>query len=437
MDTKVNVLSDSEHEIEINLGYDEIKEDIDKAYLEERKSISHPGFRKGNVPLSLVKKLYGEAIEYKASEKIANSKFWEVVEKENLKPISTPELSDLDFQIGEKLFFKIKYDVKPELELKNYTGLEIERPIFKLKEEDIQKEIDYVFKSNATFEDTDEVKDKDYKITVDLQRLDENNKPMGDQKSENLEIDLSDPNVHQQITENAMNKKVGDTVGFTFTDEHSHGEEKHVVDYIYSAEIKKIQKPVYPEATKEFIKKISKDKASSLDELREQIEKDFTDYYNSQSDKIYSSSLLDTIVKNNDFEPPKGYVENLHKRMVEMEKENAKRYNQPVNENVLSEQLKPKSVWNAKWQLILENLAEKENIKVEDSDIEEAVKTEAVKTGISVDKLIKFYKDSGRVEVLLEEKVIKFLKENNKLIEVDAEKKMKEQKAEKEKEDKK
>ncbi|HPS46618.1 MAG TPA: trigger factor family protein, partial [Bacteroidales bacterium] len=72
MEVKVNQLSDSQQEVEVNLSYEEILSDLNKIYEEERKSIAIDGFRKGKAPMGMVKKLYGEAIEYKASEKIAN-----------------------------------------------------------------------------------------------------------------------------------------------------------------------------------------------------------------------------------------------------------------------------------------------------------------------------------------------------------------------------
>ncbi len=72
MELKINQLSDSQQEIEVSLEYNEITAEIDEAYQEERKNITIDGFRKGKAPMGMVKKLYGEAIEYKASENIAN-----------------------------------------------------------------------------------------------------------------------------------------------------------------------------------------------------------------------------------------------------------------------------------------------------------------------------------------------------------------------------
>lgn len=428
MEVKINQLSDATQEVEVNLSYDEIQPEIEKAYLEEKKKIEIDGFRKGKAPLGMIKKIYGEAIEYKASEKIATSKFWDIVEQEKLKPISTPQLLDIDFQIGSKLFFKVQFEIKPKLELKNYKNLEIEKPVFKVKDEDIEKEIDYLLKPYYKYEPSDIVENNS-RITVNLQKLDEQNLPVVGQRSENMVIDLSDEKVNPQIIENAKGKKLNDTFSFTFVDEHYHGEELHREEFKYESEITKIEKSVQPEMNEELFKKISKDKAANIEELRNMLKDNFTEYYNKQSDEIFTNNLLNEIVKNNDFTPPPGYVETVHKRLIEIEKENAKRYKmKEIDESAIAEYYKPKAEWNAKWQIILENIAEKENIKIEDSEIEELAKKESEKTGISVQKLVKFYKDSNRTEVMLEDKVVNYLKSINKIKEVDAEEKIKEKK---------
>lgn len=426
METKVKNLSESEQEVEISLEYNEIQKEIDEAYMKERKSISLPGFRKGKVPLSMLKKMFADAIEYKASEEIANKKFWEVVDKENLEPISTPQLSDIDFEIGSKLNFKVKYEIKPKLELKDYKGLEIEKPVFKVRDEDIETELNSILKTHSTYEEAEKVEDEHYRITVDLQRVDEKKNPIEGSKSENVTIDLDDPKVNPQISQNAMGKKVGDTFEFNFIDEHKHGDEIHKEEYFYTAEIKKIEKIVPPEINEDFVSKISNKQAKTLEEFKAQIRKNYEDYFTKQSEDIYLNSLLGKIVENNDFKVPKGYVELLEKRMLENERQNAQTYNvKDFNEQKVLEQIKPKAEWNAKWQVILTNIAEAENLKVTDEELKELAKKESEKTGISEDKLFKYYKDSHQAEAMLEQKVIDFLKENNKAVEVDPQEKEK------------
>ncbi|MDD3559091.1 MAG: trigger factor [Melioribacteraceae bacterium] len=429
MDTKVNVLSNVEHELEVTLSYDEISNEIKDAYKKEGKAISMPGFRKGKVPMHILKKTYGDAIEYKASEDIANKKFWEIVDEMKLEPISTPSMTDLDFVRDEKLSFKIKYEVKPVLELKDYTGLEIEKPKFKVKDSDIEAEIEHIKKSKAMFEETDTIGDKFHRITVDLQRKDKDGTPIIGSKSENIAIDLSDPGVAPSIVEGAIGKKIGEKFEFNFVDEHKHGEETHKEEFFYDAEIKKTEKLVFPEENEEFFKNVSNNKAANYDELKAHITENYQKYFDQQAESIFKNNLLKKVVDNNEFDPPKGYVDLLATRMVDSEKEHAKRHNHPsMSDDELKKQLYPRAEWNAKWQIIMEQIANKEKIKVEDSDLEELAKKDAESTGIPVEKLVKYYKDSKRDTAMLEEKVIDFLVENSKVIEVDPEQKSKEAK---------
>ncbi len=432
MEVKVTQPSADQQEVEISLTYAEIQPEIQNAYKEEAKKLTIDGFRKGKAPMGMIKKLYGEAIEYKASEDISSKKFWDAVDQEGLKPISTPQLLDIDFAIGEKLTFKVRYEVKPKIEVKDYTGIEVEKPVFKFEAADVEKEIDFMMKPHVKYEEVEVVSDLNHKITVDLQRMDDKGLPMEGSRSENIQIDLSDEKVNPQIKENALNKKVGEEFEFVFTDEHHHGEELHKEEFRYSADLIKVEKLVKPEMTEDLIKKVSKNKATTLDELKSQLEKNFEEYYTKQTEEIVTNSLLDKVVKNNDFTAPQGYVNTLHKRMVDAERENAKRYKAPnFDEAAVAEYFKPRAEWNAKWQIIMETLAEKENIKVEDSELEELAKKEAEQTGITVAKLMKYYKDTNRVDMLLEEKVIKFLKDNAKITEIDAAEKMKESKGHK------
>ncbi|KAF0139533.1 MAG: trigger factor [Stygiobacter sp.] len=432
MEVKVTQPSGDQQEVEVTLTYEEIQPEIQQAYKEEAKKLTIDGFRKGKAPMGMIKKLYGESIEYKASEDISSKKFWDAVDQEGLKPISTPQLLDIDFVPGEKLSFKVRFEVKPKIELKDYTGIEVEKPIFKFEAADVDKEIDTMLKPHFTYEEVDTVADNQHKITVDLQRMDDQGMPMVGSRSENIQIDLSDEKVNPQIKENALGKKVGEEFDFVFTDEHYHGEELHKEEFRYRADLIKVEKLTKPELTEELIKKVSRNKASNIDELKVQITKNFEDYYTKQTEEIVTNSLLDKVVKNNDFTAPQGYVKTLHQRMVDAERENAKRYKAPnFDEAAVSEYFKPRAEWNAKWQIIMEAIAEKENIKVEDSELEELANKEAEQTGITVAKLMKYYKDTNRADILVEEKVIKFLKDNAKITEIDAAEKMKENKGHK------
>ncbi len=417
METKINVISASEHELEATLTYEEIQPEIEQAYKDEGKKIEMPGFRKGKVPAALLKKTYGEAIEYKASEKIANKKFWEIVEIQNLNPISTPKMVDLGFERGSKITFKIQYEVMPEIELKNYTGNEISKIELKVNDDMVDEEITSLRKRNSKDEDTEVVEDKMNVINVSLQKLDESGNSI-DEKGQDLNIDLSDSRVNKEIVDNAIGKKKGESFKFSFKDMHETEENgnKKVIEetYNYQATINSVKKIVLPEFDDEFVKKISKDKFSNIADWRDNIQKGIQSYYDLQSEDMYINGLLSTVVKNNDFEPPHGYVHKILDNLIAMEEDKAKREgHKHFDAHQVEKQLHGRAEWNAKWQIIVNSIAKKENIVVSEEELKEAAEKEAAETGISVEKLLKFYKDSGRKDTLLEQKVIDFLKANN------------------------
>ena len=132
MDLKVNDISQSEKEVEVTLSYDEIRTEIESEVKKQTSKIQVPGFRKGKVPKHIIKQRYGDSLEFEASEKVANSKFWEIAKEKNLQPIGQPVMTDLDFNIEKDFKFKIKYEVIPEIEVKDYTGQLIEVPDLKV-----------------------------------------------------------------------------------------------------------------------------------------------------------------------------------------------------------------------------------------------------------------------------------------------------------------
>lgn len=433
MEKKVNEITKQEHELEVTLTYDEIKPEIEEAYNKERKKISIDGFRKGKAPLHVIKKMYGESIEYQASETISNKKFWDIVDEDDLKPISTPKLIDINFVPGEKLSFKVRYEVKPEMDLKDYKGLEIEKPVLNVRDEDVEYELSRILKGHASYVEVDTIEDK-CRFVANLQRINADGTPFEGSRTENLTVDLSEPTVNEDLIANSKGKKVGESFEFTFVDEHKHGEETHKEEYKYIIDVVKIEKVTYPEFDEDFVQKISNKQAKTIDEFKSQIKDNYQKYYESQSDQVFESSLLHQVVKNNEFTPPAGYVSFMLDRLVEIEKENAKKSKQQLpNDAKLKENLAQRAEWTAKWQIVLENLARIENISVDDADLEKLAEEEASKTGISVQKLIKYYKDSNRKESLLEDKVINFLIENTIVKKVDPSKQKEESDAKSEK----
>lgn len=418
-------LSPSEKEIEIKLSYDEIKEDIDKQVKKETSKIQIPGFRKGKVPVSMIKKMYGDALEYEASEKVSNEWFWKIAETQKLNPIGRPSMTDLQFEPGSDLTFKVKYEVIPLLELKDYKNLTFEVPEFIVTDEEVEREIKYILESNHTTEPADIVGD-DYNFIIDVEatRLDDAGSPLEGTKPEKFHLHLNDERVQQEIKDKAKGKKVGDSFEYSFTNETD--QEKESVENIkqdnfhYLFNITGIKKIIYPELNEELIRKVTKDKVSNESDLRENIKKDIQQYYDDRSEEIIRGKLISEIVKNNDFTPPSSLVNNILEEYVKSEEEQAKKnriknFNKDEARNRL---LKPAEN-EVKWYLIRNQIIKNENLEVSEEELLELAKKDSEKTGLPVEKLLNYYKSSNQSERTLDKKLFDFLKENNSIKKVD------------------
>jgi len=331
LDIKINDLSLSEKEVEVTASYDEIKKDIESEVLKQTKKVQIPGFRKGKVPLSVLKKMYGDSFEYEASEKVANNQFWAVAKDNHLHPIGQPQLVDIKFNPGKDLYFKVKYEVIPELDVKNYTGIDFEIPEFITKDAEVDSEIKYILNSNRSFEDTDVVgDDNNYLLDVEFTRTNENGESFEGTVPESMQVDLTSERIQPELAQNVKGKKTGEMFTFSFTDEHVHKNDKgedevHKETFNYIGLIKGIKKIIYPELNEELIKKVTKDKVSTEEELRKQIRKDVQSYYDQRVDELTKDKLVTEIIKQNDFIPPVTFVNNILDELVKKEEEETKK----------------------------------------------------------------------------------------------------------------
>ena len=435
----VNDISQSEREVEITLGYDEIRNEIDNEVKKQSKEIQLPGFRRGKVPKNILKQRYGNALEIEASEKVANSKFWQIAKENDFKPIGQPVITDLDFNPEKDFKFKVKFEVVPVIEVKDYKNQLIEVPEFEVKPEEIEKEIYHILRSNSS-EETAEVvgEDENFVLDVELTRLNENGEAIENSKSEKMKIDLSNENVHPDIKSNAKGKKAGDKFKFHFHDERTvqnkEGKEENVTEHFdYQVLINGIKKIKLPELNEELIKKVTKDRISTEEELRKEIEKDIQNYYEQKIEEFTRNKLVNQIINSNDFTPPASVVENILDQMVKSEEERLKNQGmKKVDLNALREYLKPSALNEVKWYQIKSEIQKKENLEVKDEEMEELAKIDSEKTGLPVEKLMNYYKSSNQTERMLDNKLFDFLKMNNEIKRVNPEKLTQIQKEEKE-----
>ncbi len=412
MEVTINTLSDVQHEAEFMLTNTDLQPHFEQAYKKYAPKVEIKGFRKGKVPMPMIKKMYGEAIEQDALDDIANESFRSIIQERNIEPIGKPSMVEMDFKRGDHFKFKIHYEVKPTIELKKYKGLNIEKPLHTVNEKEVTGEIDRLRHANANLLGVTLVSGTDdHVITADIQELAEDGMPLVGKKTKDAHFYLSDETLAKEIKEVLSKAEVGGEYKVRF--EEQHGEHSH--PHHIAISVKKIERVELPEFDDEFVKKITKEKVASKDEFLVNLRKDLAGYWTQQSERHLQDKIVDEIVKAHDISVPDSLTNLYLDSFVEDVKNRSRDKALPkgFDETKFRSENKEYATYQAKWALLRERIVEAENLTVSDEEIDELATAEAASIGIPKEELLRYYKSSNAAtERLLSKKLMKFLLDN-------------------------
>lgn len=424
MEISFKTVTECDQEVEIRLSPEELVPHFELAYRKVAPTIEIKGFRKGKVPISLIKKYYGESVEAGALDDIANDTFKKTIEEKNIHPIGTPTIVNMKYKRGEPFTFTIKFEVKPSFTLKEYKGISVEKFVHHIKEEEINSEIRRLQHINASFEEATRADGSEYVVTADMQDTDEAGTPIIGRRREGMRIYLNEPSTEPEIKKVLKNAEVGSVYRASFN--HQHDDHTHKVHMQLT--VKKVEKVIHPAFDDELVKKITNGQNSNVEEFRKELSADLEGYWNERSEKRLVSDITNEIVRRHDITVPESLVKSISDSYVEEVRNQQKNKQLPVgfDETKYRAAMRASAIWQAKWLLIRERILAQEKIQISDADVEDLAEAESRRLSIDKERLINFYKTSETAtERILNDKLIAFLKTSSSVREVvtdDAEK---------------
>lgn len=416
MEVEITDITDVEKEIRIQATAGELADYFEHAYRDYQPKVEIKGFRKGKVPLDLVKKIYGESIEYGYLDKIASNVYRQVVTERHIHPIGEPVLTDMDYKRGEALTFKVKYEIKPTIQVKEYTGIPVEKIVHTVTDKEVEDEINRLRRTNAVMIPAETVTDEEHIVTADIQQLDETGTPLIGKKTSDAQLYLSDESIYPQIKEALKEATVGSPRRATVEREQDGKREINHLEIVP----KKIEKVQLPPFDDELVRTITKEKITDAAEFRKQMREDIERYWHDRSERRLMDSLIAEIVRRHDFPVPEALVKGFLDSMLEEIKSRQpnKKLPREFKEEEFREQNRGYAVFQAKWYLLRERIIEKEGLTVTEDDLTKIAETDAPRMGIEKERLLEFYKTSDAArDRILSEKLNSFLKDNAQIAE--------------------
>jgi len=140
-----------ERQLKIGVPAEKIDQEVTNRLQKATKTVSIKGFRKGKVPLKVVKQHYGKGVRQEVVGEIVNSSFYEAIQQEDLKPVGQPQINDLSDKEGQDLEFMAVFEVFPEVTLKPLTKVKLDRPVSEVTDADVEKMIEQLRNQQSSF----------------------------------------------------------------------------------------------------------------------------------------------------------------------------------------------------------------------------------------------------------------------------------------------
>jgi trigger factor len=302
------------HELEISIPADAVEAETTIVAKKFQDRAKLPGFRPGKAPASLIRRNFAGDIRQQVLENLVPKFFDAKAKDENLRVVGTPSISDVHFHDGEAVHFKAKFEVYPEFEPAEYTGVEVPYAQPEVTDEDVAKRLEELRESKATYVNVDPrpLADGDYAV-VSLESVAGADDPI---KSDEVSVLIGGPETMEGFTENLRGASPGDEKEFDVTYPAEYGQEKLSGKTIrFHTVVKGLRRKELPELNDEFAQ--DRGDFRTLDELKDALRKSIFAQREMEAQRAAKDKLVDSLVDMNDFPVPELFVERQIENRVE------------------------------------------------------------------------------------------------------------------------
>ncbi|WP_028579937.1 trigger factor [Desulfogranum japonicum] len=429
MDIVVENVSDLTRKITITLPQETVQKKLDKAYNKLNKDVKIKGFRRGKVPKTVLEKNYKDQVQAEVGEKLVQESYFDAIEKEGIEPVVHPEIVEHNFSAEGAFSYVAMVDIRPEINLKEYKGLEIEKPVTSVSDVEVERELFQLQKAQApiqTAEEGHEIALDDIAV-VDFQGFHEG-EAMPQVQNENYSVDVGSNKLGEDFEKKLLGLKKDDKTLY---------EVDFPADYPnplirgkkieFKVDVKDVKVRLKPELDDEFAKDVD-EKFATLEDLKNDIRSKIQQEKEATLQGDLDDRIMLKLIELNDFEVPERLVKYEIQEMLKQAEENLKRSgltfeSAGINLEELAMSNRDVAEKRVKGDFLLKKIAEVEEIKLADEDIDRGYKRIADEYRMTVDQVKGYFKRREEIlpfmNELLNEKILQFLRDAANMIEVE------------------
>ena len=396
MSVQVEKLEKNMAKLTVEVPAENVEKAIQGAYNKMKKSINIPGFRKGKAPRQLIEKMYGKEVFYNdAIDAMLPSAYSDAVEECGEEIVSHPQIDVVQIESGKPFVFTATVAVKPAVELGEYKGIQVKKAPIEVKDEEIEAQIAKEREANSRTVTVDDraVAQGDI-VTLDFEGFVDGVAFEGG-KGENYDLTIGSNTFIPGFEDQLVGAKIGKELDVNVTFPEKYGaKELAGKAAVFKCKVNGIKVKELPAVDDEFAQEVSE--FDTLDEYKADIKAKLLKEKEDEAARAKEDAVIGKIIEGAKMEIPDAMVEYQTRQMLD---EFAQRIQSQgisldqyfqftgLTEEKYMEEMKPRALQNIQSRLVLEAVAQAENLVAEEADIEEEIKKMADMYKMEADKI--------------------------------------------------
>ncbi|MCC8105471.1 MAG: trigger factor [Clostridiales bacterium] len=396
MSVQVEKLENNMAKLTIEVPAEEFVAALDKAYQAEKNKINVPGFRKGKAPRKMIQKLYGAGVFFEdAANRAINAAYPKAADECGEEIVSRPSIDIVQIEEGKPFIFTAEVALKPVVTLGEYKGLEVEVTPVEVSDEEVDAEIEKEREQNSRVIDVDDrpVADGDM-IKLDFDGS-VDGVPFDGGKGTDYPLTIGSGSFIPGFEEQLIGKTIGEETDVTVTfPEDYHAEELKGKEAVFKCTVNAITVKELPELDDEFAQDVSE--FDTFEEYKNDVRAKQLKKKQAEARRTKQNKAVAKAAENAKMEIPEPMIDEQIERMSENMSNQLRQQGLTLEQYMqflgmtpdsLKEQMRPEALSRIQNSLVLEAVAEAENIEISDERLDEEIRKMAESYRMEFDKL--------------------------------------------------
>ncbi|WP_069383541.1 trigger factor [Halomonas caseinilytica] len=308
MQVSVDTTSQIERRVKVQVPAAEIDEAVAARLKDAAKTVRMDGFRKGKVPMSVIRQRYGSEVRNEVVGEVMRERYVRAITDENLNPAGNPQIETDVNEAGKDLEFTATLEIYPEVELSSIEGTEVERPVVEVADADVAEMIETLRKQNASWEEVERAAEDGDQLTIDFQGY-LGDEPFEGGSAEGHELVIGSGSFIPGFEEQLIGAKAGEDkeLKVTFPEDYQ-AEQLAGQEATFKVKVHAVKAQALPEVDAEFVKQFGVEDGD-LDRFREEIAKNMTREAEQAVDNRVKQQVLEALKKANDIPVPQALIQ--------------------------------------------------------------------------------------------------------------------------------